>query len=100
VPPITRIRWKVLSYGYWDSQRNVYQIIQTANASTPAVSGNRIDYPEIFSGIDVRYLCGNVGVKEEIVLSQTARDKLPDPAQYGLSRANAHFVVAPALPRL
>jgi len=92
--PVTRIRWKVLSYGYFDRQKNLYQIIQNANAATPAVSGNTIDYPEIFSGIDVRYICGNVSVKEEIVLSQLGRDNLPDPARYGLSRTNAYFVVA------
>jgi hypothetical protein len=33
-------------------------------------------------------------IKEEIVLSQFGRDNLPDPAQYGLSRANTYLVVA------
>jgi RHS repeat-associated protein len=93
-PPVTRIRWKVLSYGYWDAQANRYRILEEANAVTPVVSGNTIDYPAIFSGIDIRYICGNVSVKEEIVLSQFGRDNLPDPARYGLSRANAYFVVA------
>jgi RHS repeat-associated protein len=93
-PPVTRIRWKVLSYGYFDRQSNRYLILKNANAVTPVVSGNTIDYPEIFSGIDIRYICSNVSVKEEIVLSQFGRDNLPDPAQYGLSRTNAYFVVA------
>jgi hypothetical protein len=37
---------------------------------------------------------GHASIKEEIVLSQRGRDNLPDPAQYGLSRANTYFVVA------
>ena len=92
--PVTRIRWKVLSYGYWDAQKNLYQILEDAQSVPPVVSGNTIDYPEIFSGIDIRYICGNVSVKEEIVLSQPGRDNLPDPADYGLSRENTYFVVA------
>ncbi|MCI0696144.1 hypothetical protein L0337_29600, partial [candidate division KSB1 bacterium] len=93
-PPVTRIRWKVLSYGYWDSRENQYQILEDAQSVSPLVSGNTIDYPEIFSGIDIRYICGNVSIKEEIVLSQFGRDNLPDPARYGLSRTNTYFVVA------
>ena len=92
--PVTRIRWKILSYGYWDSQRNVYQVIHNAGMATPAVSGNTIDYQEIFSGIDVRYTCNATSVKEEFVLSQSTRNTLPDPTRYGLSRGNTHFVVA------
>jgi hypothetical protein len=80
-PPVTRIRWKVLSYGYWDAQKNLYQILEDAQSVPPVVSGNTIDYPDIFPGIDIRYICGNVSVKEEIVLSQFGRDNLPDPAQ-------------------
>jgi hypothetical protein len=75
-------------------QKNRYQILEYAKPATPMVSGNTIDYPAIFSGIDIRYICGNVSVKEEIVLSQFGRDNLPDPAVYGLSRANTYFVVA------
>lgn len=93
-PPVTRMRWKVLSYGYWEAQANRYRILEEANAVTPVVSGNTISYPQIFNDIDIHYICGNVGVKEEIVLSQFGRDNLPDPAEYGLSRANTYFVVA------
>ena len=42
----------------------------------------------------VRYLCQNTSVKEEIVLSQSARSVLPDPAKFNLSRENTYFVVA------
>jgi len=92
--PATRIRSKVSSYGYWDVQKNRYQILEYAQSVPPVVSGNTISYPQIFNDIDIRYICGNVSVKEEIVLSQFGRDNLPDPAQYGLSRANTYFVVA------
>jgi len=92
--PVTRMRWKVLSYGYWDAQENRYRILEEAKSVTPVVSGNVISYLQIFSDIDIHYICGNVGVKEEIVLSQLGRNNLPDPAQYGLSRANTYFVVA------
>jgi len=92
-PPVTRLRWKVLSYGYFDRQRSTYQILQNVSAAPPVVSGNAINYPQIFNGIDIRYLCQNTSVKEEIVLSQIARSGLPDPAKFNLSRANTYFVV-------
>lgn len=98
--PVTRIRLKVLSYGYFDQSRNRYQIIDYAKSVPLVVSGNVISYPQIFNGIEVRYLCQNTSVKEEIVLSQLARNALPDPSKLGLSRNNSYFVVAPALPRL
>jgi len=92
--PVTRIRWKVLSLGYFDQSRNRYQIIDYAKSVPPVVAGSVITYPQIFNGADVRYLCQNIGVKEEIVLSQTARSTLPDPEKYGLSRNKSYFVVA------
>ena len=92
--PVTRVRWKVLSYGYWESTRNRYQIIDYAKAVAPVVSRNSISYPQIFNGIDARYLCQNTSVKEEIILSHSARKELPDPAKYDLSRNNSYFVVA------
>jgi len=103
--PVTRLRWKVLSYGYFDASRNRYQIIDYAKSVAPIVSGRSeaeiplqrgsvITYPQIFNGIDVRYACDNTRLKEEIVLSQAARKTLPDPAKYGLSRNETYFVVA------
>jgi len=92
--PVTRIRWKVLSYGYFDQSRHRYQIIDYAKAVAPAVSRNSISYPQIFNGMEVRYLCQNTSVKEEIVLSQLARNVLPDPSKLGLSRNNSYLIVA------
>jgi hypothetical protein len=40
-PPVTRIRWKVLSYGYFDQSRNRYQIIDYARSVTPVVSSGQ-----------------------------------------------------------
>jgi len=64
-PP--RLRWKILSYGYFDQARLNYQILQYARAVPPLVAANKIDYPQVFPGIDVRYECGNSRLKEEIV---------------------------------
>jgi len=98
--PITRIRWKVLSYGYFDQSRNRYQIIDYARSVTPIVSSdqgqatsNQITYPQIFNGIDIRYACDNTRLKEEIVLSQSLRNTLSDPTKSGLSRNDSYFVV-------
>jgi hypothetical protein len=64
----TRLKWKILSLGYFDSKAN--------------------------AGVDVRYTCQNVRLKEEIVLSQKARNDLPDPTQYGIARDNAYLMMA------
>ncbi|MGH7600326.1 MAG: hypothetical protein ACREOI_28565, partial [bacterium] len=54
-PPVTRMRWKVLSYGYWDAQENRYRILEEAQSVRPVVSGNAISYPQIFNDIDIHY---------------------------------------------
>jgi len=92
--PVTRLRWKVLSYGYFDQSRNQYQIIDYGKTVAPVVAANTINYPKIFAGIDIRYACDNMRLKEEIVLSPAARKTLPDPTRYSLSRSNSYFVVA------
>lgn len=94
--PPTQLRWKILSLGYFDQQSKKYQIVQNANPVTPVVSGSEISYPQVFTGVDVKYTCQNVRLKEELVLSQSGRNSLPDPMQYGISRSNAYL---PALPR-
>jgi hypothetical protein len=47
--------------------RNIHRINRNWRLFTrftvpPVVSGNTIDYPAIFSGIDIRYICGNVSI--------------------------------------
>jgi len=90
---ITRLRWKVLSCGYFDQSRNRYQIIDYAKNVPPLVTGSVITYPQIFNGVDVRYACDNMRLKEEIILSQSLRNRLLDPVKHGLSRKDSYFVV-------
>ncbi|MCK6562449.1 DNRLRE domain-containing protein, partial [bacterium] len=93
-PPSVRLQWKLLSFGYFDRLSYVYQILQNAEAVAPFVEGNRINYPQIFRGVTVRYTCGANRLKEEIVFSQAAREALPDPAQLGLAADHTYLVFA------
>lgn len=55
----TQLRWKILSLGYFDQKTQQYHVIQNANPIAPMAAGNAISYPQIFTGIDLNYTCGN-----------------------------------------
>ncbi|NUM79132.1 DNRLRE domain-containing protein, partial [candidate division KSB1 bacterium] len=93
-PPAMQLRWQLLSFGYFDRLSYVYQILQNARTTTPFVSENEINFPQIFEGITARYTCGASQLKEEFAISQLAREALPDPAQFQLSAEHTYLVFA------
>jgi len=88
-----RRNWTILSLGYFDQQGKGCILISKHEPDNAGCFDNQISYPQVFPGIDVRYTCQNVRVKEEFVLSQQARKDLPDPAQYGISRDHAYLMI-------
>ncbi len=73
------IRWRLVSMVYFDQDKKSYKTVYKLNPSEPDVVGNCITYHNIFPGADLRLVYGDVEVKEEIVLSDEARKKLPTP---------------------
>lgn len=92
-PVSSTLNWKILSLGYFDRTGKQYAMIGNAGRSSAEVAGNVLTYPDIFPGVDARFEFGATRLKEEFVLSQKARDDLPDPQDFGILRSNAYLMV-------
>ncbi len=90
----TQLRYKLLSMGYLDLQQFLYRPLEFPNPVEQNADGNRLEYPEIFYGIDLRYTCNATGFKEEFILSEKGRERLPDPAQISFVPERTYLMFA------
>jgi len=77
---------------YLDVSSKDYKVLQRTRSTSGVVEGNRLSFPAAFKGVEVRYSYLDTRLKEEILISQAARERLPDPAQYGFARKNTYLV--------
>jgi PKD repeat protein len=94
-PTIHAVRSKLVGVGYVDPQSNwSYQYLQNVQSSQGQVSAYSITYPGVFTGADVTWSYSNVGLKEEITLTNTTKTMLQNhpPSQYGLNDASSYLV--------
>ncbi len=94
-PTIHAIRSKLVGVGYVDPQSNwAYQYLQNVQSSQGQTNEYSITYPGVFTGVDVTWSYGNVGLKEEITLSNTTKTVLQNhpPSQYGLNDTSSYLV--------
>ena len=79
-PSIHAVRSKLVGVGYVDPQSNwAYQYLQNVQSSQGQTNDNSITYPGVFTGTDVTWSYGNTGLKEEITLSNTTKDRVAEP---------------------
>ncbi len=89
------IRSKLVGVGYVDPQSNwAYQYLQNVQNSQGQITDNAMTYPGAFTGTDVTWSYGNIGMKEEITLSNTTKTVLQNhpPSQYGLNNSSSYLV--------
>jgi len=86
------LKMKLLGLAYLDRATKKYHVLQPIQSSKPRIAENKIIYPSVFSGVDIRYIYNDTRLQEEISLSQTARNQLPDPSQFGIASSNAYLV--------
>jgi hypothetical protein len=94
-PTIHVIRSKLVGVGYVDPQSNwAYQYLQNVQSSQGQITDSAVMYPGAFTGTDVTWSYGNIGLKEEILLSNTTKTVLQNhpPSQYGLNDASSYLV--------
>jgi len=94
-PTIHAVRSKLVGVGYVDPQSNwAYQYLQNVQSSQAQTNDYSITYPSVFTGTDVTWSYGNIGLKEEITLSNTTKTVLQNhlPSQYGLNDASSYLV--------
>lgn len=81
-------------FAYYDSFTGDYQILQSKNDVSPTIDGNKIRWEGLFYGVNLEYLYGADGFKENLEVTQTARDWLVDhpPENYGLNNGTTYLV--------
>jgi hypothetical protein len=94
-PTIYALRSKLVGVGYVDPANNwSYEYLQSVQSSQGQTTGNSITYENVFSGTDVTWSYSNIGLKEEITLSNTTKAVLQShpPSQYGLDNVSSYLV--------
>ena len=86
------IQSKLSGIGYLDISSKEYHILQHTQPTEARMQGNEIYYHDVFKNVDVKYIYTDTRLKEEIYLSQEARESLPNPVKYGLTSANTYLV--------
>ena len=94
--PTTHIvRSKLVGVGYLDPSMNwSYKYLQNVQSSQGQFSDNTATYENVFTGTDVTWSYGNIGLKEEITLSNATKSVLQNhpPSSYGLHNASSYLV--------
>ena len=67
---------------YLDISSKDYQILQRVQSSNAVVNGNEITYQNVFSNVHFKFSYLDTKLKEEIFLTQQARNNLPSPSHY------------------
>ncbi len=77
---------------YFDSSTLTYKNLEHINSVSGIPYENSMIYNNIFKNVNVKYYYDKTRLKEYIYFSQTARDKLPIPEDYGINRENAYLM--------
>lgn len=88
------IGFKYAGFGYLDWSTKEYVVLRVRNAVSPVVTDNKITWPDIFDGVTLEYVYTPDGFKENLYISQAARDWLVanPPSSYGLSNPTTYLV--------
>ncbi|MEK7574857.1 MAG: hypothetical protein AAB511_01370, partial [Patescibacteria group bacterium] len=90
-----KLETKLKSLVYFDAETKKIATIYSADTlrvvPQPIVAQNQIIWPSIIEGIDYKITYINDLMKEEIVMSDAARKKLPPPESLGINPDNAYL---------
>ena len=87
-----RLKTKTIQAGYFDRATKAYQSLQNVHETSGQVHGNSLYFENAFSHVDIKYTYLSTRLKEEIFITQAARDQLPNPAQYGFDLGDTYLV--------
>jgi hypothetical protein len=88
-----RLGFKYIGIAYLDWQTKEYAILDTRANIQPQIYGNKIVWENIFYGTNLEYIYTADGFKENLVISQQARNWLSNnpPSSYGLNNATTYL---------
>ena len=84
---------KVQSLSYYLPYSDQIIPIEKAQSASGEVDGNKIIYRDIFGNIDIEYQYHETKLKQNIYLTQRARENLPDPVKMNVRARDAYLVV-------
>ena len=74
----------LVGMGYMDQSKKDFYTIQSSRPTSAVATGNTIAYSNVFRDVSVKYTYKDTQLKEEIYLTQAARNALPNPSTYGM----------------
>ncbi|PJA87326.1 MAG: hypothetical protein CO141_00005, partial [Candidatus Moranbacteria bacterium CG_4_9_14_3_um_filter_42_9] len=90
-----KLETQLKSLVYFDTETKkiatIYSVDTQPVVVQPVVAGNQIIWPSIIEGIDYKITYINDLMKEEIVMSDVARQKLPTPESLGIPSDRAYL---------
>lgn len=89
------IGFRMVGFAYLEMTTKDYTILRTTNTVTPSVDGNSITWTGIVDGVNLTLNVGNGLLKEDVEITQTARDwcSAHPPSSYGYVNADTYLVM-------
>lgn len=86
---------KLIAFAYLEITTKNYTILKTANSVSPAVTGNSIRWNNIVDGVNLVIYAQNDYLKEQVEITQVARDwcVAHPPSDYGYVNADTYLVI-------
>jgi hypothetical protein len=81
----------VRAIGYFDRSSGQRRLLANVSNVSPQCQDNRLIYANAFPGADIEYVNENTEFKQNVILKD--KERLPDPASYGMSATSTYLVV-------
>ncbi|MHA1290336.1 MAG: hypothetical protein ACTSPB_23395, partial [Candidatus Thorarchaeota archaeon] len=94
------LRQEIIACGYVEKTDFDYVVLQKTKPSVGYLEDdNTMRYDNIFTGVNVTWDYSELGIKENITLSNATHDAMVvhPPSSFGLSNANSYFIIASKL---
>lgn len=87
------IEFRLDGFAYFDNVSKDYEILFTRRSVTPTITDNKIRWENIVPGVNLEYVYTNCRFKENIEITQVARDWLAahPPSDYDLSNQDSYL---------
>jgi len=85
------IGFRLAGVGYYETSTRDYHLFQNLQAGQVNVEDNQITYSNMLPGLKMRLHYLSERLKEELVITQQARNVMPDPSQFGFNSDSTYI---------
>jgi|GEM_PF-2403583 len=75
----------------YDASSNQHRLLGNPSSGQVELNRNQITYKNVYPGMDIRFRYKNNRLKEEIIISDAARNRIPDPSQFGYNSDSTYL---------